>query len=339
MKRAMALVVALGIATGIELPIAYAADTVQLTVRIDNQTGLKGGFNIGVGSTGSRSSRSTNGEPVVLTVVSGADTSLGGSFRFPADGWTGPYPGKQASLELSFTRTAPLKITTDTTVTLTIPPLTLITGSVVDSAGKPVGSDTSSRSVTARLAHGSLLCGAMTTDFVTDSLGVAYRSSLPSSEFDIRVDGAFSLLIIPGTFRRTVTADATCNNMDPDWRESPYLAISARLVDGQSISFRSRGLDLSSDRELLVCLITDGPAFASPNCVQDLESWVKEWDSVQAAKRTAERDARLKAGADRLAAQKAAASTKKTTITCSRGKAVRKVAAVKPKCPTGWKRR
>jgi hypothetical protein len=43
-----------------------------------------------------------------------------------------------------------------------------------------------------------------------------------------------------------------------------------------------------------------------------------------------------KAAADKAAADKAAA-TKKTTITCVKGKLTKKVTAVKPLCPAGYK--
>jgi len=49
-------------------------------------------------------------------------------------------------------------------------------------------------------------------------------------------------------------------------------------------------------------------------------------------------DADAKAAADALAAQKAAA-LKKTTITCVKGKLTKKVTAVNPKCPTGYKKK
>jgi hypothetical protein len=44
-----------------------------------------------------------------------------------------------------------------------------------------------------------------------------------------------------------------------------------------------------------------------------------------------------KAAADKAAADKAAAMTKKSTVTCLKGKVSKKVTAVKPKCPTGYK--
>jgi hypothetical protein len=52
-------------------------------------------------------------------------------------------------------------------------------------------------------------------------------------------------------------------------------------------------------------------------------------------------DAELKAKQEaeaRAAAEKAAAS-KKTTITCVKGKLTKKVTAVNPKCPAGYKKR
>ena len=50
----------------------------------------------------------------------------------------------------------------------------------------------------------------------------------------------------------------------------------------------------------------------------------------------AKQDAEAKAVAEKLAVAKAAAQ-KKTTIICVKGKLTKKVSAVKPKCPTGYK--
>ena len=54
--------------------------------------------------------------------------------------------------------------------------------------------------------------------------------------------------------------------------------------------------------------------------------------------RKAKEEADAKAAADKLAATKAALS-KKTTITCVKGKLVKKVTAVKPACPKGYKKK
>jgi hypothetical protein len=52
-------------------------------------------------------------------------------------------------------------------------------------------------------------------------------------------------------------------------------------------------------------------------------------------------EAEAKAVAEKLAAEKIAAaklaSAKKSTITCVKGKLTKKVTAVKPKCPVGYK--
>jgi hypothetical protein len=53
-------------------------------------------------------------------------------------------------------------------------------------------------------------------------------------------------------------------------------------------------------------------------------------------------EAELKAAAELKANQEAAAKAalvKKVTITCVKGKTVKKVTAVKPKCPAGYKKK
>ncbi len=71
-------------------------------------------------------------------------------------------------------------------------------------------------------------------------------------------------------------------------------------------------------------------------------------DAVAAAELKAKQEADAKAAAELKAKQEAelkakqeveakAAATKKTTITCVKGKLTKKVSAVKPKCPTGYK--
>ena len=74
----------------------------------------------------------------------------------------------------------------------------------------------------------------------------------------------------------------------------------------------------------------------------------QEAEAKAAAELKAKQDAEAKAAADAKAAAELkakldaeakakAASTKKTTITCVKGKLIKKVTAVKPKCPTGYK--
>jgi hypothetical protein len=67
----------------------------------------------------------------------------------------------------------------------------------------------------------------------------------------------------------------------------------------------------------------------------------EEAEAKAAAELKAIQEAEAKAVAEKLAAEKIAAaklaSAKKTTITCVKGKLTKKVTAVKPKCPTGYK--
>ena len=71
----------------------------------------------------------------------------------------------------------------------------------------------------------------------------------------------------------------------------------------------------------------------------------QEAEAKAAAELKAKQEAEAKAAADKAVAEKiiadakskAAVTSKKTTITCARGKLTKKVTAVKPKCPAGYK--
>jgi hypothetical protein len=68
----------------------------------------------------------------------------------------------------------------------------------------------------------------------------------------------------------------------------------------------------------------------------------QEADAKAAADLKAKQEADAKAAADLIAKQEAdakAAALKKTTITCLKGKSVKKVTAVKPVCPKGYKKK
>ena len=68
----------------------------------------------------------------------------------------------------------------------------------------------------------------------------------------------------------------------------------------------------------------------------------KQEAESKAAELKAQQEAEAKAAADLKAKQEAdakAAATKKTTITCTKGKLTKKVTAVKPKCPAGFKKK
>jgi hypothetical protein len=72
----------------------------------------------------------------------------------------------------------------------------------------------------------------------------------------------------------------------------------------------------------------------------------QEAEAKAAAELKAKQDAEVKAAAELKAKQDAeakaaaiAAANKKTTITCVKGKLTKKVTAVKPKCPSGYKKK
>jgi membrane protein involved in colicin uptake len=69
----------------------------------------------------------------------------------------------------------------------------------------------------------------------------------------------------------------------------------------------------------------------------------QEADAKAALELKAKEEADAKAVADKLAAEKLAATKaaalKKTTITCIKGRLVKKVTAVKPLCPAGYKKK
>ena len=83
--------------------------------------------------------------------------------------------------------------------------------------------------------------------------------------------------------------------------------------------------------------------------------WVEKRRRERFPSGAQKQDAEAKAAADKVAADKAAAdkaaaelkakqevdaraaAAKKTTITCVKGKLTKKVTAVKPKCPSGYK--
>ena len=95
--------------------------------------------------------------------------------------------------------------------------------------------------------------------------------------------------------------------------------------------------------------------FSTPNkflyLIKSAEAFVEEQKKTQlvkaeearlAAELKAKQEAEAKAAAELKAKQEAeakAAAVKKTTITCIKGKLVKKVTAVKPVCPKGYKKK
>lgn len=117
--------------------------------------------------------------------------------------------------------------------------------------------------------------------------------------------------------------------------------------DCQSDSFRLTYMKSTSSSNLLAATTNLANAWASVTAeVADRftrETQIKqEAEAKVAAEQKAKLEAEAKAAADLKATQDAEAriaATKKTTLTCVKGKLTKKVTAVKPKCPTGYKKK
>jgi len=162
-------------------------------------------------------------------------------------------------------------------------------------------------------------------------------------------------IIEPGAFTRTQLTSVTIPNSvttisDRAFSGNSYLA-TVSIPDGLT-SLASRAFEKNY---LLTSIfycgkLTDFPI--TPTCPPERQA------VIDAAKAAADKAAADKAAADKAAADKAAAdkiiqdakleaarilaaakaaANKKTTITCVKGKLVKKVTAIKPKCPAGYK--
>ena len=86
---------------------------------------------------------------------------------------------------------------------------------------------------------------------------------------------------------------------------------------------------------------SDMTDISSPEATKFISDWMMKIDKAAADKAAADKAAADKAAADKAAADKAAAdkaaAAKKKTIICIKGKLIKKVTSVNPKCPSGYK--
>jgi hypothetical protein len=118
---------------------------------------------------------------------------------------------------------------------------------------------------------------------------------------------------------------------------------------GQSPSFDGKGgINYSQPIYRYLDLIKEAEIFvASQIALEKAEAKAaaelkakQEAEAKAAAELKAKQEAEAKAAAELKAKQEAAlAAKKKTTITCVKGKLTKKVTAVKPTCPKGFKKR
>ena len=113
-------------------------------------------------------------------------------------------------------------------------------------------------------------------------------------------------------------------------------SFSVRLLTAQE---KSDAAAAKAAAELKAKQDADAKAAAELKAKQEAEAATAK----AAAELKAKQEAELKAAADLKAKQeaeaRAALAIKKTTITCIKGKTVKKVSAIKPKCPAGFKKK
>lgn len=73
--------------------------------------------------------------------------------------------------------------------------------------------------------------------------------------------------------------------------------------------------------------------------IKQAEKFVSDLLATEQATAKTESASETKTAAELKAKQETEAAGKKSTITCAKGKSVKKVTAVKPKCPSGFKKK
>jgi hypothetical protein len=132
--------------------------------------------------------------------------------------------------------------------------------------------------------------------------------------------------------------------------KAPKFTLLVSNLDSSSVSMHLAPTSLVSSNEFKD-LVTKS-AEARSKIVQENESKARmasdlkakqDAEAKAAAELKAKQDADAKAAADLKAKQdaaaKASAANKRTTITCVKGKTTKKVTAVSPKCPSGYKKK
>jgi hypothetical protein len=118
------------------------------------------------------------------------------------------------------------------------------------------------------------------------------------------------------------------------------------LTSGNGTLYRSTFKDFVFKKEIkIVSKLERDKEISDAKAAVELKA-KQEAEAKAAAELKAKQDAEVKAAAELKAKQDAeakaaaiAAANKKTTITCVKGKLTKKVTAVKPKCPSGYKKK
>lgn len=280
-----------------------APTTIQ--IRLQGQSGgqiLDGSINYGSGNYSMLVPKNT---PVEITVTNGSSISFLQTYN-------------------SHTSSTWRKSTTfnqDSILNFNIPPgIIKVSGRVVDAQGNPL------RNALVRMGSGSM------DDFQISSDGTLWRGINQSQVMKSDAAGNFALYSYPTRSKENLT-------VREDFTEKDWISPSF-VLDGPI--------------EFIVCFpINFGASLSLPTfCTQDQfgnavadKAAAEAKAAAAAVELKARQEAAAKAAIEKFEAEMKArqeaaakaAATKKTVIVCVKGKLTKKVTAVKPKCPAGYK--
>lgn len=327
MKRLLLVLICLLI-TSLTVP-AQAVDYVRVSGSVVNNSGLP----ITNLSIGFFANENLDGAPITIVevkngtynVVVPKSSPLGIAFMFTSIDF---FAGWKTTKTFG----------SDTSLNFSIPSPSSVSGRVVDAQGKSVGS------ISARLdVFNDPFDGhALSQDGIIWK-GYAQRHNMNSDEQGNFKVYSYSTNQI--SFLRKLLIVSRANTFSY-WESAGFLVSNdSNVVVCIPINFGSTlSLDKNcmEDKAVFDRRISKERADAEAKAKADAEAKAKQ---EAEAKASAEAAAKAEAGrlakieADRVAAELKAktAATKKTTIICVKGKLTKKVTAVKPKCPPGYK--
>jgi hypothetical protein len=122
---------------------------------------------------------------------------------------------------------------------------------------------------------------------------------------------------------------------------APKFTLLVGNLDSKSISLHLAPASLTSSNEFKE--LVSKSSETKSKITQEVEAKAKQEADARAAELKAKQEMEAKIAADLKAQQEAAAklsaTKKKTTITCIKGKSIKKVTATSPKCPSGYKKK
>jgi len=137
-------------------------------------------------------------------------------------------------------------------------------------------------------------------------------------------------------------SDGTNNQVRISFRESALTNLKNAKAKSEAVKLEKATAELKAKQESEAKVAAAAKAAAELKAKQEAEAKVAA-EAKAAAELKAKQEAEAEVAAEAKAALEAKAAseavTKKTTIICIKGKAIKKVTAVKPKCPKGYKKK